>query len=429
VTKEKRSQMSNEKRPADRGNPRAASDTDLIQYLFSTAAIRERCGQVMALAEKNQLEHFILNSAAIEQVVELVREEILRNYPQLDVPVHSRWRHFSVGGVPREGRLDQALSGRSLRERCRAKLEVAIVSVLLDAGAGADWSFMEVPGGPKFQRSEGLAVASIHAFASGIFGDTPYTVTARKLRSLSREDLAGAFQVSTSNPLLGLEGRVDLLNTLGRVIEEQPENFPGDTGRLGSILESVEAQVTGSEIRASALLKHILTAFGPIWPGRLTLGGYNLGDVWHHSKVSGEGETNTLVPFHKLSQWLTYSLLEPLQEGGIRVASVNDLTGLPEYRNGGLFIDSGVLALRDSVQATREHSPSSELIVEWRALTVALLDIVADKLRAALGMNPEELPLGRVLQGGTWSLGRKIAAERRPRGVPPLTIVSDGTVF
>jgi hypothetical protein len=135
------------------------------------------------------------------------------------------------------------------------------------------------------------------------------------------------------------------------------------------------------------------------------------------------------VPLHKLSQWLAYSLIEPLQWGGLTVTDVDGLTGLAEYRNGGLFIDTGVLRLRDPQAAAREHAVDSELVVEWRALTVALLDRLAERMRQRLTMNRETLPLGKVLQGGTWAAGRKIARQLRPDGGPPLKVISDGTVF
>ena len=85
----------------------------------------------------------------------------------------------------------------------------------------------------------------------------------------------------------------------------------------------------------------MLAHLGPIWPSRLSLAGVALGDCWRHPAIRREDATNGLVPFHKLSQWLSYSLIEPLQEAGIAVTEIDGLTGLPEYRNGGLFIDFG----------------------------------------------------------------------------------------
>jgi hypothetical protein len=161
----------------------------------------------------------------------------------------------------------------------------------------------------------------------------------------------------------------------------------------------------------------------------LTLDGVALGDCWKHSALKTNDATNGLVPLHKLSQWLAYSLIEPLQWADIKVTDIDGLTGLAEYRNGGLFIDTGVLALRDPAAVQRQHSVDSELVVEWRALTVALLDRLADVVRARLKMDRETLPLARILQGGTWTAGRNVARQLRPDGGPPLKIVSDGTVF
>jgi hypothetical protein len=132
------------------------------------------------------------------------------------------------------------------------------------------------------------------------------------------------------------------------------------------------------------------------------------------------------VPFHKLSQWLTYSLLEPFEWAGVRVVDLDALTGLPEYRNGGLLLDTGVLRLRDPDWAGRDWQVGDELVVEWRALTVALLDELAPLVRARL--DAADLPLACVLEGGTWAAGRALA-QRLRGGRPPLSVISDGTVF
>jgi hypothetical protein len=149
----------------------------------------------------------------------------------------------------------------------------------------------------------------------------------------------------------------------------------------------------------------------------------------YHSQVTGPGLTAGLVPFHKLSQWLTYSLIEPLAAAGVTVTDLDALSALAEYRNGGLLLDLEVLTPRYHEIFTRAHAPASEVVVEWRALTVALLDELAVLVRQLLHCAPQALPLVKLLEGGTWRAGRKIARERRASGVPPLSIASDGTVF
>jgi hypothetical protein len=173
----------------------------------------------------------------------------------------------------------------------------------------------------------------------------------------------------------------------------------------------------------------VLVQLGPIWPSRLTLAGHPLGDCWRHPAIKTDDATSGIVPLHKLSQWLTYSLIEPLQRAGLRVTDVDGLTGLAEYRNGGVFVDLGVLALRDPADADRSHEIGSHLVVEWRALTVALLDRLAEIIRKRLGRNAVSLPLASLLEGGTWAAGRAAAFGRRADGSPPIKVISDGTVF
>ena len=124
---------------------------------------------------------------------------------------------------------------------------------------------------------------------------------------------------------------------------------------------------------------------------------------------------------------MTYSLAETCERGGLTVSYLDALTGLPEYRNGGLLYETGVLSLREPSAAEAKHAAASELIVEWRALTITLLDEIADLVRAKLG-RPEML-LAEILEGGTWAAGRALAFERSPDGSPPLQLDSDGTVF
>jgi hypothetical protein len=202
-----------------------------------------------------------------------------------------------------------------------------------------------------------------------------------------------------------------------------------DSARPGGLFDHFAALAENGAISAPEILSELLHELGPIWPSRITLGGVALGDCWRHPMMTTSDATNGLVPIHKLSQWLTYSLIEPLQHAGIEVSDIDGLTGLAEYRNGGLFVDAGVLALRDQDQVNRKHEVGSALVVEWRALTVALLDRLGETIRKKLNMDSGALPLAKILEGGTWAAGRAIAHERRADGSPPIKVESDGTVF
>src|SRR5260370_8497611 len=102
---------------------------------------------------------------------------------------------------------------------------------------------------------------------------------------------------------------------------------------------------------------------GDIGPSGITQGCPAISDCGKHPSLVTPDVPNGLVPLNKLSQWLPYSLIEPLQTAGITVTDIDGLTGLAEYRNGGLFIDIGVLTFRDADAAQREHDVASSMVV------------------------------------------------------------------
>ncbi len=405
-------------------NPLPTDRPSLIAYLQTPAAVRAQAERMFQLAQQDQLKHFRYHPEAIATLTTYVLANLRRNYPDLNVPFHSRWRHFEVGGCDRLAQLQPHIAHLSPRDQVKTLYELAITSVLLDAGAGPSWYYVEAETGQTWQRSEGLAIASFRMFMAGGFShdpDHPYQADAAGLQALTSERLAHHFQVTADNNLVGMEGRSQLLRTLGHIVATTPAVFGSEAPRLGNLVDYL-APVGTSTLSAPTIFAAIITHFGRIWPGRLVIDGVNLGDVWPHSQVG-------YAPFHKLSQWLTYSLIEPLAHLGVNVTDLDQLTGLAEYRNGGLLIDLDVLSLKDPDQAACTHRPDSELIVEWRSLTLACLDRIAAGIRDQLNLSAHDLPLVKILQGGTWAAGRKIAAELRIDGRPPLLIESDGTVF
>ena len=359
-------------------------------------------------------------------MVETIRE----NYPDLDIPYHSRWRHFEAGTVRRWEKIAHGLENKPADEVARIRIELAIVSVLLDAGAGSAWRYQEPGTGNGYVRSEGLALASLALYQTGGLSahpGQPLRADAIALSAIDTPTLTSAFQIREDNPLLGVEGRAALLRSVGDCVIGQPDIFGFDAPRLGGFYDYLAGHSDGYTLSARDILISILTVFSSIWPDRTQLAGENLGDVWHHDAVRRSDCTDRLVPFHKLSQWLCYSLVEPLTDAGLEVTGLDELTGLAEYRNGGLFVDLGLLELRTVVESALEVD--SALVVEWRALTVALLDRLAPMVRERLEVDETQLPLAKILQGGTWSAGRRAAAERRADAGPPIKICSDGTVF
>ncbi len=433
------------------------NDTELhaaVATLRRCDTIRERCSAITAAVGAGRSPHFRLDRTRLDGVADRVANLTRSRFPDLRIPYHSRWRHFEAGGVDRKAELDAKLAGRSSVGMARARIDLTLVSVLLDAGAGPRWRYVEAQNGGAiantraYARSEGLGVASFRAFVDGVFSSSvgdPCRVDAKGLLNIDAEKLAHAFQVSDDNPLVGLEGRAALLRRLGEALRSQPLTFTSD-GQPGHLFDALTHHrhapaIQGHrvlpvaqhhQVSAARILQAVLDAFSGIWPSGRHLGdapGLPLGDVWQHPHAGGSGLDAGWVPFHKLSQWLSYSLIEPFEWAGVSVTGLDALTGLPEYRNGGLLLDAGVIVPLAADFGQRAWQPGDEAIVEWRALTVALIDELAPRVRSRLGVTAEQLPLACVLEGGTWGAGREIAKELRTDGGPPLNIASDGTVF
>jgi Protein of unknown function (DUF1688) len=397
--------------------------SDTIEFLRSTRAIRERANAVFDAVKSDRSTYWRVDESQLDHAADVVAQVTRERYPDLRIPYHSRWRHFEAGGRDRYALFLNTLGNVIAAERARAEIDLAVTSVLLDAGAGPDWKFVERGANQVFTRSEGLGVASFHAFMQGAFSSVepkPFQADVQGLRSFTATRLAEAFQVQDRNPLVGLEGRAALLRTLGDVVDASV--VFANTRRIGGLFDHLTNANSIKAVSASQLLRGVLDGLSSIWPSPNRIENVPLGDCWPCELIDG------WMPFHKLSQWLTYSLLEPFQRAGIAVTGLDDLTGLPEYRNGGLFLDTNVIVPKTASLLSQSLTAGDQAIVEWRALTVALIDDLAPRVRARLGLSAEQMPLASVLEGGTWAAGRKLAAEKR-NGLPPLNIVSDGTVF
>jgi hypothetical protein len=471
-----------------------------LARLFDPGTVRARCAAIERAVANNVSPHFTLDKRHLPAAADRVAALTLRRYPDLRIPFHSRWRHFQAGGVNRQAELDALLAGRSVAEAARARFDLTVLGVLLDASAGGRWSYAErqaidaaaLPvqrhasdellalldqaargpavapaaegeaspataeaatagapeaaagastsaGGPAAvcTGSEGLGVASLRAFMAGVFSasqNDPLRADAATLKLVDAAVLRGVFQVTPINPLVGLEGRAGLISRLGDVLAADAARHGGDA-RPARLYDQLTAGGTRTQLSATELLGAVLRLLSPIFTSGSRVQGLPAGDVWPHrwaGAATGSGNDPTTggwVPFHKLGQWLAYSLLEPLHWAGVQVSGLDALTGLAEYRNGGLFIDCGVIVPRDPRDLARTWKAGDEFIVEWRALTVTLLDELAALVRQRLGRTAEELPLACILEGGTWAAGRELAAELRGDVAPPLRIDSDGTVF
>ena len=120
-----------------------AAETLAARSLLSAAAVRERANQLLEHALAGRLDHFTVDLGRLEACADEVLAPIEQNYPDLDIPFHARWRHFSAGDIDRWGAVASAVEWEDAPALARAAFDLAIVSVLLDAGAGPDWRYAE----------------------------------------------------------------------------------------------------------------------------------------------------------------------------------------------------------------------------------------------------------------------------------------------
>ncbi|KAK3200923.1 hypothetical protein GRF29_213g410401 [Pseudopithomyces chartarum] len=437
--------------------PKAPDPTlDPAGYLRSIYAVRERTRLVLEKARKNQLKHFTVDMSKFQDTATYVVAIIKLHSP------HGRWQHFDVGGRPRVDQLMASWpSTVDNQERTRRLIDLFLVSVLLDAGAGTKWQYRSKESGKIYRRSEGLAVASLEMFKAGIFSSNPNEpcqVDSAGLKKIDIKVLARGLQVTDENIIDGLEGRAGLLMRLGDALQNQEvfglEARPGNM--LDFLLSHPSTQASSVPIIPLPTLWNVLMdSLAPIWPAsRTQIDGIPLGDAWPCSVMPSHPTHpwENIVPFHKLTQWLAYSLMIPMTKLlHVHFAGADLLTGLPEYRNGGLFIDTGLLTLKPEDakrglaqyqrNAQNKGQPSMEVvplftaeddvIVEWRAVTVGLLDELLVEVNSLLGLSgPNKLNLAQMLEAGSWKGGREIAEVSRPNTKePPIMILSDGTVF
>lgn len=447
-----------------------------IQYLQSLNSVRETCTSLLKIAtdSPNGLPHFDVHLEAIPAVLSLIETTMLAKYPEgvNSVPFHSRWRHFEPNNPHRISQMTDRWTDVDAIEKARRLIDLVLVSVLLDAGAGNAWSYQEkvttkeetikgdIPplfAGSRhsvYTRSEGLGIASLAMFQSGVFArepaSQPHRVDAQALLALPSDAVASHFQVTETNPLVGCAGRTALLQRLGSSLIAHPEYFkhatdgsirPGNlvdylltraTTHCASSSSSFSSSFSPSVVSTHVLWEVLMVGLDQLWPqDRTALDGVNLGDVWPHRHAPSFGSLPSLhlVTFHKLSQWIQYSMMEPLETFvSLTFSDLQDMTGLPEYRNGGLFVDLGLLVPKDPLTLTRAFEPSDEVIVEWRALTVGLLDVVHAAWCTKFNVTALSFPLVKLLEAGTWAAGRVVAQSKRG-GPPPIEIISDGTVF
>jgi hypothetical protein len=396
-----------------------------LTYLFSPQAIREKSQLIYELALKGK-SIFEIDLSKLKNINDDLITLMRSHYPNLDVPYHSRTSHFVIDGIDYLEKYESYWDKND--DMRKSKTDLVIISVLLDSGAGSNWKYFHKMSNKFYGRSEGLALASLDLFSQGLFSSNPdnkFQVDSKGLERLTFDQFLKGIQDSPSNKLLGSKQRFLTLKNLIAVLRSRDEIF--SENRPSGLLSYFQKQESES-LTGAFILKVILETIGSIWPSRFHYEGNGLGDTWSHSLLGEKGTYDSFVPFHKLSQWLSYSLIELMNQFQIEVLDIWDLTGLAEYRNGGLFVDYGVMVVKDKEQWKEPLPLYHDYVIEWRALTIKFLEDLAVILRESIGKDKYNLPMSCVLQGGTWELGRLVANKKR-KGAPPLNLLLDGVYF
>lgn len=208
-------------------------------------------------------------------------------------------------------------------------IDFVVISCLLDAGAG-NWKYTYE--NKTYDRSEGLAIASYVLFKDYLSDNNGLNIN--KLNDLDFIKFLNAFQVNDKNPLIGVESRYEVLKSLSKKMK-----IKGKFDRPGDIIDVLftDLENCGKKIN-SCTAKNIFKNLMSIWPVNPDIYTYN----------------NTRIPFWKLLQWTTYSVIDALEKHHHEVIDQDELTGLSEYRNGGLLLDSKVYTLKNDVNLEKE---------------------------------------------------------------------------
>ncbi|KAI9471922.1 MAG: hypothetical protein EXX96DRAFT_582219 [Benjaminiella poitrasii] len=429
-------------------------------FLLCLSSVRERCFKVQEAATRNRLKHFDIDQSKLEEMVQFVVSIIKRDYDTpSEIPLYGRWRHFDIGGRPRLNNLIQtwASLGQDALEQTRKLVDLLVIACLMDIKPCQTWTYTEQSTGRKFKRKDGIAIALLDLFVSGMFSSDPahpHRVDSEALMDLSLDALCKGLQFNDNNSFIGIEERHEALNHLGLALKKRTDYFGNNIKRPGNLLDYLLGHPTTIKTKKGPLISietlwPVVQEMGELWSAEENIGGTaGLGDVWPCAAIHDE---NNLVSFHKLSQWIVYSIIEPMEKLlGATIEGTDLLTPLPDYCNGGFLIDTGFLTLKPAdyergiknyhansllpyqpkVEVAPMFDMSDPVVTEWRALTVAYLDLITDRVRQAFRLSKKFLSLSQLIQGGTWSAGRELAEISRPNThEPPIVIKTDKRVI
>lgn len=370
-------------------------DAAAVEHLHRLEVIRERAWMLLAAAEREQSDHFQPSPEAVGAVA-VALAELIRAAPQGETPPAAE-RAPLLANLWHGLRLDQPTALEALATA------LAGGDGLAHARSGADLAVLHRVIEPAGLPSKGpLLDALVTFFAAG--GCTAKTPGAPALDAPGlRRILAGDGGIEPPEALLKLLAepeRRERLRLLASGLEQAPELF-GAEGRFGLVLDRLVAMASGTNggrrIDAQQVVDLLAPLIDPITASTVRLGGRLAGDVWRHPLAWAGDRSRELVPFHAVLLALLLDLVEPLQEAELGLSGIEHVPVPADRALAALMLRLGLVRPRHAAIARLRHPPGSDIVVELRALSVALADRLADRLRAELGRTAHDLPVAGIV--------------------------------
>ncbi len=396
--------------------------------LLSGKAVLQRSKDVLVQARSGDLASLSIDESAIAGTVQLVRREIEATYPDYQLPPWSYWRRLETGGHDRWGMLAGAREFETADAMIRSAADLVVLIAVARQNFRQGWSFEEALSGGRFDGADGTALAVFGMFAAGAFSSAPadpLRADAHALVRMEPEEIAAGFQMEQTADETQLLHLATMFKRLGEVMAMRPDLFEheGET-RPGSLLARIAAENRDQTVSSGLLVERYLEGLTAIWDGGAVLDDVILGDVWAHDGICRTSTPKAFMPFHLPVLEIVHSLVEPLAWAGYMTSDLDRLPGLASLEHCALFIATGVIRLNEDDNVAPLHAA-----IELRAVTLGLLEEIADRLRSELEVDADTLPLICIQQGGTVAAGSKIAMENPAVWEKASKILSAGGVF
>ncbi|WFE89280.1 DUF1688 family protein [Roseibium porphyridii] len=381
--------------------------------LFQPQEVRRRAHAFLDMGIAGKLNHVGLDLTKLDDALGLVLETTKEIYPDFQIPPYGIWRAFETGGIDRWSAMASAREFESAQEMLLAAADLALLALFMKTRRPGNWVFEDPMTGSKVAGDDALALAAFHMFASGSFSGEmtdPYRVDAETLVRLDLNELTSGLQWDRDADQELLSAMQAHLKRFGEAMALRPDLFSeGNVTRPGVLALRLAGEADAG-IDASKLLDNLLETFAPVWDGGAKAGDVGLGDSFDYTGKSAGSETTT-VPFHLCAQEMVYSLVEPFAWAGFEVTGLQDLTPPSDLAHAALFVQTGVLAISSENDEALPEETKTDRMVELRAVSAALADKLADRLRSELDVSADQVPLTCILEGGTRRAGLRILSQ------------------